>query len=45
VVIAALLCFVALLVAWALAPDDAAATSSSHAAFEPELEAELAPAA
>ena len=44
-VIAALVCFAVLLLAWVLAPDERLAAAEPHATFEPELEAELAPAA
>jgi hypothetical protein len=36
-VIAALICFVALLVAWMLAPDEGSAFEGTAVVFEPEL--------
>ena len=44
-VIAALLCFAALLLAWVLAPDDRSEAVERDVASEPDFEPELAPAA
>lgn len=44
-VIAALLCFAALLLAWMLAPDERSGIAEREATFESDFEPELAPAA